>query len=88
MKTIWKFTTHVDDTVHVPAPQGASWLHVEREGPATLTLWAVVDPDAPPVRHQLHVRGTGHPLGEVGPHIGTVLDPPFVWHVFEGAADA
>lgn len=50
-----------------------------------LELWARIDPQAPHVDRRFAIRGTGHVLGDVGEHIGTVQDAPYVWHIFEAA---
>lgn len=86
MTTIWKFALSVGDDTTVTMPQGAVILDVKDAGPGLLSLWAIVDPDAPTEERLFHVRGTGHPLGEVGEHVATVATASsglFVWHVFE-----
>ena len=84
MKTIWKFDTVVADEVEIVMPEGAEIIHVAPwMTPAFLQLWAVVDPEAPRVGRRLSIRGTGHPLGEVGDHLGTVQSQGLVWHLFE-----
>jgi hypothetical protein len=82
--TIWKYQIDVDDTVTIDMPQGATVLHIAPSSATGLLLWATVNPDAPTETRTFHVRGTGHPLGNVGSHLGTVQAGPFVWHVFEG----
>lgn len=86
MLTIHKFSFKVDDTVKVALPNGAVIRHVGKQGgpPGHLTLWAEVNPDKPTVERTLFVRGTGHPLpdGAIS-FLGTVMDGPFVWHVYE-----
>lgn len=84
MRTIWKFDLLVQDQTNVEMPDGAEVLSVQPTStPAVLQLWATVDPDAPKVRRRFEVRGTGHPLGAVGPHIATVQAGMLVWHIFE-----
>lgn len=90
--TIWRYDALVQDDMVIQAPEGAEWIAVEpapawtgRAYSTPLTLWAIVDTDAETVEHTLHVRGTGHELGDVGRHIGTVVDGQMVWHVFESA---
>lgn len=85
MKTVWKFELPVQDDVTVSMPQGAIVLDVQSAHAGMLTLWAIVHPDEPTEDRAFHVRGTGHPLGEVGQYVATVSDGPFVWHVFEAA---
>lgn len=87
MRTIWKFTAPFDGEVRIDMPAGAQTLHatvlaVDRD--AVLTVWAKVDTDHPTTTRTFHIRGTGHHLGDdVGPFVGTVIDGPFVWHIFE-----
>ena len=83
IKTIWKFSAPVGDTVTVDvAGRLIRWLHVEPDGREDLTLWGEVEPGEPSTE-QVFVRGTGHSLtGDEGTHIGTVIADPFVWHVF------
>lgn len=87
MNTIWRFETEVrGDDLTIAMPTGAQVLHARAAafGGLTLTVWAVVDPTAPAEPRPFCIRGTGHPLGDVGTHIATSLDGPFVWHIFEG----
>lgn len=82
---IWKFELVLEDGQGVGMPQGAQLLHVAEQN-GVLCLWAIVDPDAPNVIRHITIRGTGHPCGpecNVVSHIGTVMTPPFVWHVFD-----
>ncbi|NCT90237.1 hypothetical protein GXB85_04615 [Cellulomonas sp. APG4] len=81
--TVWKFAVPITDQPVVEMPGWPQILSVAATSPRELALWAVVDPDAEPVRHAFELRGTGHPLGRVGSHIATIQDPPFVWHLFE-----
>lgn len=68
--------------------QAAEVIHVGmQEG--TITLWAMVDTDAPTENITIRIYGTGH---EIDPNLvlyplGTVFDGPYVWHVFEDITD-
>lgn len=84
-KTIWKFEMPVADETEVRLLAGAEVVDIQAAGPARLHIWAIVDPDADAARRRFSIRGTGHPLGDVGAHVATVQAPPFVWHVFEAA---
>lgn len=58
-------------------------VHVEAGGPArpgALTVWFERDPDGRPWYYRTF--GTGHPIPSDVVHAGTVLDPPFVWHLY------
>lgn len=37
-------------------------------------------------KRTVRVVSTGHLLTGLGAHVGSVLDPPFVWHIFEVTA--
>lgn len=89
MKTIWKFPIHVDDTVAVEMPVGATILpHLEparlEHGEHGLVIWAVVDTVQLTETRVFHVIGTGNEMPDAPlNYIGTAIDDPFVWHLFE-----
>lgn len=83
MKTIWKFEIEVADEVAVIMPRYAEILAVQSDGHDTVNLWAVVDSDYPTEERRFRIRGTGHPLLDVGKYVGTASTDLFVWHVFE-----
>lgn len=84
MKTIWKFEIPVAESFGVGMPSGAEILsvQVQRGFPC---VWAIVDSEAPQTTRYFCIRGTGHPLGEVGKYIGTfqVHGGELVFHLFE-----
>lgn len=83
--TIWKFQVPIGGPVEMP--QDARLLAVGVQG-GVLTVWALVDPEAPTVPRQLFVYGTGHPMAdEPGEYVGTARTGgqlELVWHVFDG----
>lgn len=84
MKTVYKYPlTGQERPQVVDMPDGAKILSVQEQD-HVIMIWALVDPDAQPLARVFKVVGTGHPLGvaENWDHIGTVVAPPFVWHVF------
>lgn len=85
MPTIWKYDLEIDDRQIVEMPEGAELLSVQMQRDR-LRLWALVDPIAHKVAHNIIVHGTGHPVGDVGLFIGTVQTHggQLVWHVFDG----
>lgn len=85
VKVVFKYTLKVTDNPVIDIHEGARILTaVGSRAYNEITLWAEVDPEAPKIRRAFRIAGTGHRLGEVGPYICTVMDPPFVWHVYEG----
>lgn len=92
-KTIWKFTIPVTDVVEVEMPRNARVLPFVQTaksgelGPrAALNLWAEVHPNLEKVMRRFHIVGTGNPFPNVqhSAYVGSVVDGPFVWHVYEG----
>ena len=85
--TIWKFPLPIGDEVRVAMPHGARVLTIAAIGEAPF-VWALVDAGALTVERRFAVRGTGHPLGDVGDYLGTFMlaSGALVFHVFEVAA--
>jgi hypothetical protein len=80
---IYKYEVPVFDKTGFDAPGFERIMHVDRGATVDqLYVWATVDTDLPVRRIGLCVVGTGNPLPDTGPFVGTVLAPPFVWHVF------
>lgn len=89
MRTIWKYNLSRTDLQKIQMPIDAELLYVDNQGGPT--LWALVDTDNPSVERLICIVGTGHPIP--GPeisgrfayaYVGSVLDGPFVWHIFDG----
>jgi hypothetical protein len=91
MKTIWKFPFEITDKQLIEMPAGAHIVHVGFDPNRTPCLWAEVDPGprVPRVQRTIYVFGTGRELAfgerEVGQHLGTFNDGPFVWHIYAPA---
>ena len=69
-------------------PRGATLLSVGLDPHGVLCLWALVDPEHTKMRRKFLTVGTGQntPLLDTIIHVGfvgSVLQPPFVWHIFE-----
>lgn len=80
---IFKYPLVITDeqTFEVPGRFEPLSVH-EQDG--TLTMWAEVDPDVPPMLTKVWIAGTGHPLpDQLAPFVGTVpMSDGLVWHVF------
>ena len=86
---VWKFTLEFGDSPEIEMPRGARPIHADVNAEAgRVIVWAVVDPTAPLVKREFVMRGTGHPLPDVGAHVATVQDGPFVWHIFNAPSMA
>lgn len=83
-QTIWKFPLEITGVQEVRLPRGAKIISVANQN-GVICLWAMVAPDSPLEPRIIFIYGTGHPLPEdSGRFLGSVLQDPFVWHVFEG----
>lgn len=87
MMTIWKFPLpDVKDVQELELPATCHILGGMQVQAGIPTFWAIVNTDAPKVKVNIHVRGTGHELNLPPPplavHIGTVQLGPLVWHYF------
>ena len=82
--TIYKYKFNIGDTLELTLPGGAEVIHWDVQY-GMLCVWAKVNPDNPVQVQRFELRYTGHPLGDVGKHLATIFDGPFVWHVFEPA---
>jgi hypothetical protein len=85
-RTIHKYPLELGEETAVALPEGAEVLCVQTQG-GVPQLWVAVDPEARLIPRRFRVRGTGHPLGQVGKYIGTfqMADGKLVFHVFEDA---
>ena len=72
----------VDIEIH----RGASVVSVNTDPQSRrLAVWAIVNEDEPKAIRRFRIVCTGFEIGNRAdvPFVGTVLDPPFVWHVFD-----
>lgn len=85
MKTIYKYPVPVADSFSIFLPKGAEILTVQTQGEGAY-VWAIVEPGGGVRKRDFCLRGTGHPLGDVGRYIGTfqLRGGSIVFHLFEG----
>ena len=83
MKTIFKYKLGFG-RVTASIPAGAEVLHFATQD-RWMCIWALVDTDNAAITRHFEVVGTGHALDESAAYkyIGTLQDPPYVWHLFE-----
>lgn len=85
MKTIWKYNFDITPSKQIRMmPAGARLLSVADQH-GLLAMWALVDTEAAQVERWFVVAGTGHPLIDIPSegYVGSVIDGPYVWHLFE-----
>ncbi len=89
-RAVWKVRLQAD----LPSPQvhqlpfGARPLHVDvdpRPRPHLIAVWFEVEREVEQVGHRFWVIGTDQPIPEGAQYVGTVVSPPFAWHVYCGA---
>lgn len=83
--TIWKKQLQMVDKQLVQLPRGSEILFVGVQD-RNLCIWFRCDPRQPLEARPIGIVGTGHPYcpeAEDSRYIGSVIQPPFVWHVFE-----
>lgn len=91
MRTIWKWPLPYDVDFTLDMPKGAQILTAETQYAGSprleaMTMWALVDPEAPTEPRRFRLGGTGGPLpDDPGQHVGTcqLNGGDLVFHVFE-----
>ncbi len=92
MKVIYKYEiTAMDPIKSFGWPEGTKVVHVDSQAEGTMQLWVEI-PDQHPAETILEERtfvvyGTGHHIVDKDIYVGTVLDDPFVWHLYERIKD-
>lgn len=82
MITIWKYPIKITDIQKLILPEGSKILSIHNQF-GILTLWVLVNTEAKEEERAISIVGTGRPCWcQTWSFIGTVLDDPFVWHVF------
>ncbi len=83
MRTVYKYVLKDRTTQKVAMPGLEKIVHVGMQND-TICLWAEVQTHFPEKEHTIFVVGTGHDLPQDGVllHQGTVMDGPFVWHIY------
>ena len=82
-RAIFKYELKITEQQVVFLPDQAEIISVDNQD-GTLCLWAIVGTNSRKVDRHIEIVGTGSPMPNVERiFLGTVLMPPFVWHVFE-----
>ena len=84
MRTIYKYELIVqDDPQIISMHEGAKILHVGLQKHNTISMWAETETETSIITRKFVVVGTGYPITFFGYYVGTVIDQPFVWHLYE-----
>lgn len=81
MRTVHKFPLALGRTV-VDVPESADVVHVDMHG-WELTAWIDLDTDEVRQQRIIGVFGTEQSIPKAAMHLGTVIVPGYVWHVYE-----
>lgn len=90
MKTIWKYELTPNRLQSVPIPYGGQILTIKAHANNAPMLWALVDPEMPPVDRNLGVYTTNTALpDDPGTYIAsfTIYEGSLEFHVFEVEKD-
>ncbi len=83
MKTIWKYTikySHAFELITTPTAR-VVFFSVQGGQP---TFWMEFQLGVQNThKRQFQIFGTGHDIPDHARYIGTTLDGPFVWHLYE-----
>lgn len=83
MIRVWKFLLRYQTgKQRVRMPEHSKIIHASMQGPF-LCVWAECDVEAREVHRVLKVIGTGLDEVPLAPHVETVMDGSFVWHVYD-----
>lgn len=84
-KVIWKFPLVLQSEQEILLPQEHKFIHAGLDPEGALCVWAEVQPNTEKGPRIISLRGTGHRLtGKEGPHIGSILQGSFIWHIYGG----
>ncbi len=84
MKTIYKYSIHPDNPrLEVALPEGALVVFVGSQLTGVVNFWIEFTPDEKTYQRTFVLYGTGHDIPTNNHYVGSVLDPPFVWHLYE-----
>ena len=88
MKVIYKYEiTAIDPVKTFQWPRFSKVVHVDSQSPGTMQLWVELYQFDQLEDRIFVVYGTGHHIQEGDVYVGTVLDEPFVWHLYERMKD-
>lgn len=88
MRTIYKYELYFGDRVTLMLPEQYRILHVGAQGDQPM-LWVEVDTDRTAYPVTFRIFGTGFDLNkgiedyEESWHVGTWMNAPFVWHLYQ-----
>lgn len=92
MRTIYKYTLdlHNAETWDIKVHEDAKILMVHTQSYTPpygtgIRIWFETDDSRPIVTRHFFIVGTGYEVKENSNHVGSCIDGPWVWHVYENA---
>lgn len=85
MKTIYKYqVTPTDPRLEIELPGSAKVVFVGSQLVGVVNFWVELTISHRTKHKRIFVlHGTGHDIPDNHDYIGSVLDSPFVWHLYE-----
>lgn len=82
MRTVHKFPVPITDSFTLDIPKSHKVVHLGLQDGEPF-MWIEVDTDTDARGFVFHVEGTGHRVAPHTDYVGSLIMPPFVWHVYE-----
>lgn len=81
--TVWKYPLELTDVQTLEVPRGARFLSAGKDPAGQLCVWVFVELISAKITRTVRIVGTGNPT-DANRHsfLASVVDGPFVWHVF------
>lgn len=86
MYKIWKYILSITDTQVIDIPEDSKILKVGVQEGTNITMWCMVNPDAPKISRVIKIYGTGQDVKTTYPedaYVGSVQLDGYVWHIFD-----
>ena len=85
MRRVYKYAIPEPGTTRrIAVPEVHKPIHVGQDPDNTWCVWFEVDDIKREIGRTLLVVGTGHPIPDGFEHCGSLVQGPFVWHVYHG----
>jgi hypothetical protein len=62
---------------------GSEVIHVGLDSRDYKSIWVLQDESRDKIEYTFVIRGTGHEVEDNLWHVGTIMELPFIWHVFQ-----
>ncbi len=83
MRVIYKYQIPAQrNSMSIDLPESFEVVHVGTQNGLHIALWILLDEEADLIPYIFSVRGTGQHVTDDEEHVGSVIMPPYVWHVF------